>query len=445
MVLKGCNRMRKIVIIGAGSFNFTCSITRDILTFPALSDAKIVLVDLPEGAEKMEAARAVIQKTIEKGKYAATVESTFSRAHALEGADAVIITIRNDLTIDAWSKDLSIPKKYGVDTVIGDTRGPSGVFRFLRSAPALLAICRDIEKYAPGAVVLNYSNPMDIVCSYLRKMTRLNLIGLCHSVQGTSAMLAEWIGADLKDITYLCAGINHQAFFLKYQYQGKDAYPLIKKALENEEIYKKEMVRNEMYLHLGYYPTESSGHNSEYNAWFRKRQDLIDRYCPDSYASSVRIITEREKTRAEKMRRMVEQDEIDLKRGKEYAACILNAVLGDGDLFEFNGNVENRGLITNLPQGATVEVPVTASKAGFRPYGVGDLPRQLAALNYQNAQAEELAVEGCMEGDRNKIYLSAVCDPLTGAVCSLEEIRKLVDEMFDANQAAIQQLFAADC
>ena len=432
--------MRKIVIIGAGSFNFTCAISRDIFTFPALADSNIVLVDIPEGVDRMEAARIVIEKTIQKGGYPGSVYATFNRSEALAGADAVMITIRNDLTIDAWTRDLAIPKKYGVDTVIGDTRGPSGIFRFLRSASALLDICRDIEKYAPEAAVLNYTNPMDMICSYIRKMTHLNITGLCHSVQGTASMLAQWIGADIRDITYLCAGINHQAFFLEYKWKGRNAYPDIKEAIKKEEIYKKEMVRNEMFRALGYYPTESSGHNSEYNAWFRKRPDLIEKYCPDSYASSVRIITEREKTRDEKMKQIVDSDGMDLSRGKEYAASILNALLGDGTLFEFNGNVENKGLITNLPEGATVEVPVTASKAGLRPYGIGNLPRHLAALNNQNAQAEELAVEGCIEGDRNKIYLAAVCDPLTGAVCSLAEIRAMVDEMFEENQESLKAL-----
>jgi alpha-galactosidase len=432
--------VKKIVIIGAGSFNFTRAISRDIFTFPALADSHIALVDLPAGGERMEAARAVIEKTIQKGGYPGSVSATFNRREALEGADAVLITIRNDTSLDMWSCDLTIPKKYGVDTVIGDTRGPSGVFRFLRSAPVLLEICRDIERYAPRAVVLNYTNPMDMVCSYLSKMTCLQITGLCHSVQGTAAMLAEWIGADLRDVAYLCAGINHQAFFLEYKWQGRDAYPKIRKAVATDAVYEKDIVRNEMFLALGYYPTESSGHNSEYNAWFRKRQDLIARYAPDSYASSIRLIAEREKTRNEEMRRQVEDDTIDLERGKEYAAEILNALLGDGTLFEFNGNVPNRGLITNLPLEATVEVPVTASKAGLRAYRVGDLPRHLAALNYQNAQAEELAVEGCIAGDRNKIYLSAVCDPLTSAVCSLEEIRAMVNEMFAANRERLKTL-----
>ncbi len=428
--------MKKIVILGAGSFNFTRAISRDIFTFPALADSHIVLVDIPEGEKYMTSSLKIIEKTIAQGNYPATVEATLDRRAALKDADAVIITIRNDTSIPVWEKDLSIPKKYGVDAVIGDTRGPSGIFRFLRSAPVFKAFAEDIRELCPNALVLNYTNPMCMVTSYLRHLG-IEATGLCHSVQGTSAMLAKWIGADMKDVTYRCAGINHQAFFLEFKVNGVDAYPQILKAAENPEIYKKEAVRIEMMKGLGYFVTESSGHNSEYNAWFRKRDDLIDRYIPDTYANSVRIITDRNNTRDKQMEDILAQETIQLARGKEYAAYILNAVMGDGEMFEFNGNVPNTGLITNLPSGVTVEVPILATKTGLRPIFVGDLPRQIAALNTVNAQCEELAVEGCLAGDKEMIFHAIVNDPLTAAVCSLAEIRKLTDEMFTANKDAL--------
>ena len=196
------------------------------MTFPALADSKLVFVDIPEGEEYMRASEKIVEKTIRQGGYPATVEATFDRRAALDGADAVIITIRNDLTIDAWEPDITIPKKYGIDVVIGDSRGPSGIFRFLRSAPALKAIADDIRELCPNAVVLNYTNPMCMVTSYMRHYG-VNAMGLCHSVQGTSQMLAKWIGADMKDVTYRCAGINHQAFFLDFKVNGEDAYPAI--------------------------------------------------------------------------------------------------------------------------------------------------------------------------------------------------------------------------
>lgn len=430
--------MKKIVIIGAGSFNFSRAISRDIFTFPALADSHIVLVDIPEGEKYMLAAEKFIQRVIDKGGYAGKVESTFDRRAALKGADVVLITFRNDIEIPTWERDLSIPKKYGVDVVIGDTRGPSGIFRFLRSAPVLKAFANDILELCPEALVLNYTNPMCMVTSYMEHCG-VKLTGLCHSVQGTAAMLAKWIGADMKDVTYKCAGVNHQAFYYEYKVNGKDAYPEIFKAAEKPEIYKSEAVRIEMMKGLGYFVTESSGHNSEYNAWFRKRQDLIDKYIPDSYANSVKIITKRNATRDDDMAKALAEDKVSLARGQEFAAYIINAVLGDGEMFEFNGNIRNNGLIDNLPDDVIVEVPIVASKRGLQPIKVGKLPRQIAALNTVTAQGEELAVEGCLAGDKEMIYHACVNDPLTAAVCSLEEIKRMVEEMFEANKDSLLQ------
>lgn len=430
--------MKKIVIIGAGSFNFSRAISRDIFTFPALADSHIVLVDIPEGEKYMLAAEKFIQRVIDKGGYAGKVESTFDRRAALKGADVVLITFRNDIEIPTWERDLSIPKKYGVDVVIGDTRGPSGIFRFLRSAPVLKAFANDILELCPEALVLNYTNPMCMVTSYMEHCG-VKLTGLCHSVQGTAAMLAKWIGADMKDVTYKCAGVNHQAFYYEYKVNGKDAYPEIFKAAEKPEIYKSEAVRIEMMKGLGYFVTESSGHNSEYNAWFRKRQDLIDKYIPDSYANSVKIITKRNATRDDDMAKALAEDNVSLARGQEFAAYIINAVLGDGEMFEFNGNIRNNGLIDNLPDDVIVEVPIVASKRGLQPIKVGKLPRQIAALNTVTAQGEELAVEGCLAGDKEMIYHACVNDPLTAAVCSLEEIKRMVEEMFEANKEYLPQ------
>ena len=430
--------MKKIVIIGAGSFNFSRAISRDIFTFPALADSHIVLVDIPEGEKYMLAAEKFIQRVIDKGGYAGKVESTFDRRAALKGADVVLITFRNDIEIPTWERDLSIPKKYGVDVVIGDTRGPSGIFRFLRSAPVLKAFANDILELCPEALVLNYTNPMCMVTSYMEHCG-VKLTGLCHSVQGTAAMLAKWIGADMKDVTYKCAGVNHQAFYYEYKVNGKDAYPEIFKAAEKPEIYKSEAVRIDMMKGLVYFVTESSGHNSEYNAWFRKRQDLIDKYIPDSYANSVKIITKRNATRDDDMAKALAEDKVSLARGQEFAAYIINAVLGDGEMFEFNGNIRNNGLIDNLPDDVIVEVPIVASKRGLQPIKVGKLPRQIAALNTVTAQGEELAVEGCLAGDKEMIYHACVNDPLTAAVCSLEEIKRMVEEMFEANKDSLPQ------
>ena len=434
--------MKKITFIGAGSFAFTRTLARDILTFPAFSDAEICLMDINE--ERLNYIHQAVSKIVNAGGYSAKVTKTTNRKLALEGSDGVLITILADGP-EVFRHDIEIPKKYGVDINVGDTRGPSGIFRFLRTAPAMLEICRDIEKYCPDAIVLNYTNPMAMLCRFLQEQTKLNITGLCHSVQGTAEMLAKWIGAPMDEVTYLCAGINHQAFYLDYKWNGKDAYPMLKKAMENSEVYNEEVVRNEMFLHLDYYVTESSGHNSEYNAWFRKRPDLIEKYCtqgtgwnPGVYAFILDAYFEGNKTWRKEIEDWINQEEIDISRGHEYAAYIFNATFGDNTMFKFNGNVRNFGLIDNLPEGACVEVPVLASKGKLEPIHVGELPAQLAVLVNTSARCEELAVEGCIEGDKRKIYHAVLFDPLTSAVLSMQEIQDMVDEMFEASREYLE-------
>lgn len=432
---------KKIVFIGAGSFTFTRKLLVDILSYPALSDSEIVLYDIDE--EKLGYSTSAAEKIITAGNYGAKLTPTLNRAEAIEGADGIVITILSGST-DDWKNDLEIPKSFGVDINVGDTRGPAGVFRFLRTAPALLEICRDIEKYAPNALVLNYTNPMAMLCLCMRKMTRVNITGLCHSVQKTAALLASWLGEDMKDVKYTCAGINHMAFYLDYTVGGEDAYPCLRELMKVPEIYNNEIVRNEMFLHLGYYPTESSGHNSEYNPWFRKRPDLIEKYCthgtnwnPGVYASVYKGYAARVNVWREGIKDWLEQPEIDLSRGGEYAACIFNAKFGDNEPFYFNANVPNDQYLDDLPHGCCVEVPALADKDGIRAFRVGALPPQLAVLINISARCESLAVDGFIEKDRRKIYYSILYDPLTSAVLSMEETTKMVDKMFIANERYI--------
>jgi alpha-galactosidase len=334
-----------------------------------------------------------------------------------------------------------------VDTCVGDTRGPSGIFRFLRTVNPILDIARDIDRYCPGAVFLNYTNPMAMLCRTVQGvLPHIRTTGLCHSVQSTARTLAGWIGAPAHEIAYTCAGINHQAFYTEFLWNGKDAYPLLRKAVTgNAAIYNAEMVRNEMFLALGYYPTESSGHNSEYNAWFRKRPDLIEKYCthgtgwnPGAYAYILNEYRRKESTWQDEIDAWA-REKVDLTRGDEYAAAIFNAILGDGEMFRFNGNVRNWGLIDNLPQGACVEVPVLASRRGLEAIHTGPLPPQCALLSGISAQIEEMCVEGSLQGDREMIYRAICFDPLTSAVLSLQEIRSMVDEMFAQNEPWLPQ------
>ena len=218
----------KIAFIGAGSLSFTKELVRDILTFPLLEDATIALMDI--NAERLDFAQRSVKKVIEAGKRAASLVATLDRAEALKDANVVLTTILSGDT-EVWRHDIEIPKKYGVDINIGDTRGPSGILRFLRTLPPMLDIVRDMEKYCSDAVLLNYTNPMAMLCGALQRSTEITITGLCHSVQGTAMRLADWIGAPFDEINYTCAGINHMAWYLEYKWNGKDAYPLIYKAL----------------------------------------------------------------------------------------------------------------------------------------------------------------------------------------------------------------------
>jgi alpha-galactosidase len=431
--------MAKIAFIGAGSLGFTRGLVRDILTFPLLKDATIALMDVD--SERLEFAQKAVKRIIDLGNYPAKVFATLDRIEAIRNADFVVVTILAG-GVDIWRYDIEIPKKFGVDTNVGDTRGPSGIFRALRTIPVMLSIVKDMEKYCPKAVMLNYTNPMAMLCRAMQSESFIQLTGLCHSVQGTAQMLANWIGAPMEEITYTCAGINHQAWYLEYKWNGVDAYPLIRKAISDKpEIYNEEIVRNEMFLHLDYYVTESSGHNSEYNWWFRKRADLIEKYCthgtgwnPGVYAYILNEYMMREGTWKSETQKWLEKNEpINLARGHEYAAYIMNALVG-GEVFGFNGNVPNKGLIDNLPEDVCVEVPVFVDRGGFHPVHVGNLPPQCVALNHISVMVEEMAVEAALTGNPRLVFQAICYDPLTAAVLSLAEIKQMVMEMFRQNK-----------
>ena len=436
--------MAKIVFIGAGSLGFTRALVTDLLTFPLLEDAELALVDINK--ERLSFAKRACETIIALGNYPAKVIATTERRDVLKGADAVVVTILCGST-RVWQHDILIPKKYGVDINIGDTRGPSGIFRALRTIPTMLDICRDMEELCPNAIMVNYTNPMAMLCHAMHRKSFIKVTGLCHSVQGTAYMLAKWTGLKPEEIDYVCGGINHLSWYLKLEHKGRDLYPKLRKVVStNREIYNEEQVRNEMFLALGYYVTESSGHNSEYNWWFRKRPDLIKKYCtsgtgwnPGRYAYIVREYKKRDKDWKTPFREWLRSiDATSLTRGHEYAAPIINAYVG-GEPYEFNGNVANTGLVANLPEGACVEVPVVATRKGFLPVHVGALPPQCAMLTTLSSQIEMLAVEGCLSGDPMLVYQAIAHDPLTASKLSLAEIRKMVAEMFRKNKKHLPQ------
>lgn len=433
--------MPKIVFIGAGSLEFFQQLMIDVLSFPALADSEFHLVDINE--KRLEYARRIGERIVKEKHLPAKVCATTERKEALPGADYVIITILSG-GIEVISKDINIPLKYGVDQCIGDTLGPGGVFRALRTIPVIIDICRDIERLCPEALVLNYTNPVAMLCWAMEEATKVKYVGLCHSVQGTAMHLARYIDVPFEEVSYWVAGINHQSWFLEFKHNGKNAYPILREKIEDHEIYNKDTTRFEMFKHLGYFVTESSGHNSEYNPWFRKRKDLLKKYTPGGgfNGGTGYILQLYGKDREDYDKQMEKiasgKEKLDFARSHEYGSRIINAIQTN-EVFRINGSVSNRGLITNLPEDCRVEVPCLVDKTGIHPCYIGNLPPQLAALNRMNISVQEMAVKAALTGDKEMAYYAVAYDPLTSAMLSLQEIRNMVDEMFEAEKAWLPQ------
>lgn len=440
--------MPKIVIIGAGSVVFAQKLITDIITFPALRESTLALVDIDE--ERLELITKLTERLKEQEGLSITIEATKERRKVLKDAQYVINMIQVG-GLEAYRLDVTIPRKYGIDQTVGDTLGPGGVFRALRTIPVLLEICRDIEELCPNALLINYTNPMAMLCWAMNKATRVRNIGLCHSVQGTARTLAEYIGVSEnaaeyedeerrffykpvpRDIDYWVAGINHQAWFLEFKYKGEDAYQLLWKAMENPEIYRRDIVRFEIMRHFGYFVTESSHHMSEYVPYFRKNLELIARYIPERW-DYYEICHAGLTPYMERIRRQIRGEEpIEVRRSLEYGAYIINA-METGEPIRVNGNVANTGLITNLPEGCCVEVPCLVDRLGIHPCFVGDLPPQLAGINRTNINVQELAVEGVLQRRKEYIYEAIALDPLVSSILTLDEIKRMVDEMFVAER-----------
>ena len=424
----------KIVFIGAGSLGFTRSLVCDLLTFDRMRNAELCLVDINK--ERLKYAERMVRKIVDSDNSPATITATTDRREALKKADAVLVTILCG-DVNVWQHDILIPKKYGIDINVGDTRGVSGIFRALRTIPTLLDIVRDMEELCPSAVMLNYTNPMAMLCHAMQRTSKVAITGLCHSVQGTAMELADWCGVPRDELVYTCAGINHTSWFTRLEHKGKDLYPKLRQVVQSsKEIQELETVRSEMFLEFDYYVTESSGHNSEYNWWYRKRPDLVKKvfskisWNPGTNAFIVKGHQQRKKNWGRIVRETLAAEvPVPLVRGCEYAASIVNAWLG-GEPFEFNGNVPNTGLITNLPDGACVEVPVLATRGKLSPIHVGALPPQCAILTDLSARTEMMAVDAHFTGNAKLVYQAICHDPLPAAKLSLGEIKQMTKEMF---------------
>ena len=453
--------MTKVTFIGAGSTVFAKNLMGDIWSYPELADATICLMDID--AERLKQSQQVAGHIINTLGNSPKVEVTTDRQEALAGADYVVCMIQVGGYEPATVIDFEIPKKYGLRQTIADTLGIGGIMRGLRTVPVLIDIAKDMEALCPEALLINYANPMCMNQWALSRASDTRTVGLCHSVPGTAHELARDIGVPLEEVNYLVAGINHMAFYLKYERRdsGEDLYPLIHQVYDQGRVPPTNRVRYEMFKRLGYFVTESSEHFSEYVPWFIKASapDLIDRFnIPlDEYIERCKagIISWQLLEQAEAQGRIPSEAEImdalkdvnpmhkgwtvrsitalnKVERSVEYGSHIIHS-METGQPRTIYGNLPNHSIIDNLPAGCCVEVPCLVDSNGIQPTRIGAIPPHLAALMQTNINVQSLTVEAALTGKREHIYHAAMLDPHTAAELTLDEIWSLVDELIDAH------------
>ncbi|HUX58597.1 MAG TPA: alpha-glucosidase/alpha-galactosidase [Bacteroidales bacterium] len=456
--------MKKIAIIGAGSVVFSKQLMADILGLPEFKDCTFSLMDIDP--VRLGMIEKVAKMFIAQHGNIAKVEVTEEMSKALKDAKYVICLVQVG-GFPSTIKDFEIPAKYGLKQTIADTLGVGGVFRALRTIPVLDSICQNMEKLCPDAILLNYTNPMAILSSYvLKKYPGIKYIGLCHSVQTTTKQLALYMNKPYKELKVKVAGINHQAWFLELSHDGEDCYPhlnILKERILNEsdfvpehlfhysgkdtwfrenfkdsaaDTFATDKVRFELLNRLGYYVTESSEHNAEYCPYFIKDDALIKEYkIPiNEYIRRCKLIL----SEFDDMKSLInEGKELHVDLSEEYAGYILHSIETGTDI-NINGNVLNTGLITNLPDKCCVEVPCLVNKNGVQPTFVGELPPQLAAYNRTNINVQLLATEAALTGKREYAYHAVMFDPLASSILNLEQIWKMCDELFEAHKDFIK-------
>jgi alpha-galactosidase len=442
----------KVTMIGAGS-GFTSTITRDILQTPGNLGGTIALVDIDD--ERLSMMKLVIQRMIEaKNSESPSAQwkviASTNRVDVLPDTDYIVNCIEvSGLACVKFDND--IPLKYGVDQCIGDTIGPGGLFKGLRTIPVWLDILRDAERWCPGVVVLNYTNPMNMMClAASRAVPNIPVVGLCHSVQGTSHLLAKRAEVPYEEMIWACAGINHLAWFVKLEHQGQDLYPLLKKKAVDDLAGKPsapedagDLFRKDMMLHFGAFITESSGHLSEYLPYYRKRKDLIEKYARERYDGESSFYANSwptwRKSNDELRRRLVNGEEKqDWNRSWEYGSWIIEAIEKNVP-YRIHGNVSNTvngggALIENLPADGCVEVSCLIDQNGIQPTRFGKLPPQMAAICTSNMGMFDLAATAAIERSKEAAIHALLLDPLTAAVCSPSEIKSMTLELFKAEK-----------
>lgn len=459
--------MTKITFLGAGSTVFAKNLLGDILQFPEFTELRISLHDIDE--ERLRTTEILAHRLSKVLKVHPEITATTDRRAALEGADYAISMFQIGGYKPGTVIDFEIPKKYGLRQTIADTLGIGGIMRALRTIPVLLDMCEDMEEVCPDVTFLNYVNPMAILCWAMNRASKIKNVGLCHSVQGTAEQLAHDICIPFEEINYLCAGINHMAFYLRFERNLpsggiEDLYPLIRRVVSENRVPEWNRVRYEMLSRVGYFVTESSEHFAEYTPYFikRDRPDLIEKFnvpldeyirrCEYQIAGWKFLQRELENpgsyTPGTLRQAVIEQgfeagfadtliqeyERLNTpSRSHEYGSLIIHS-LETGQPRVIYGNVANQGIIDNLPDGCTVEVPCLVDKNGIQPTHIGSLPPQLAALIQTNVNVQALTVEAALTGERQHIYHAAMLDPHTAAELDLEQIWSLVDDLVDAHK-----------
>ncbi|MCA0991359.1 alpha-glucosidase/alpha-galactosidase [Pseudalkalibacillus hwajinpoensis] len=431
--------MIKVAMIGAGSVGFTRRLMMDILGVKELRDTEFHLMDINE--DNLEMTQNLCEKMIQDNNLPAKIVATTNQREAIRGADYVFCMARVG-GLEAFKHDVEIPLKYGVDQCVGDTLGPGGVFFALRTIPVLLDIAKDIRETAPNALFMNYSNPMAMNTWAVRRAGGVNIIGLCHGVQGGHKQIARALGYPEEEVDYVCAGINHQTWYVQVSHKGKDMLPYLAEAFEkHSELSKSEPVRLDVLRRFGYYSTESNGHLSEYLPWYRKDKEEMNKkwVYPDVWiggrtAGYLNHCINKTSEYKEMYPKWMNGEEEYIKlgdRSHEHGSYIIEAI-ETGRTYRGHFNIENKGILTNLPNGSTIEVPCYVDRNGITAGYVGDLPLQCAATCRSSISVQEMAVEAALTGNRELVKLAILHDPLTAAVCSPEQVWEMVDEMFAA-------------
>jgi len=431
--------MLKIAMIGAGSVGFTRRLMMDILAVEEFRNTEFRFMDINQ--ENLSMVTNLCRKMIQDNGLRATIHPTTNRIEAVTDADYVFCFARVG-GLEAFKHDVEIPLKYGIDQCVGDTLGPGGVFFAMRAIPVLLGIAEDMRKLAkPGALLLNYTNPMAMNTWAVRRAGGVPIVGLCHGVQGGHKQIATALGLPPEEVDFICAGINHQTWYIQVTHKGKDMLPYLLECFENHpELSRDEKVRIDVLRRFGYYSTESNGHLSEYLPWYRKRREEIDRWISQTRwingrtAGYLHHCVEKTDEYKEMYSKWMSGEAEYIKLGErsdEHGSYIIEA-LETGRTYRGHFNIENHGLITNLPKASTIEIPCYVDRNGIQPTWIGELPPQCAATCRASISVQEMAVEAALTGNKELVKLAVLHDPLTAAVCNTEEVWKMCDEMFEA-------------